>query len=150
MPACTPSLVTLLTGQYPFRHGWTQHYDVAKLGSEGLNGKRFTTVARRLREGGYQTAVGGRWLINHLSTQPGALQEHGFQEHCVWADTEPEKNDKGTRDLNPQLLINGKHEKVVNGAARITHFLLNSLQGNANSHSSFTTQCCSMALRLPT
>jgi arylsulfatase A-like enzyme len=123
MPACTPSLVTLLTGQYPFRHGWTQHDDVARLGGEGLNGKRFTTVAKCLREGGYQTAVGGHWLINHLSTHPGALQEHGFQEHCVWSNTEPEQTGKGTRNLNPPLLINGKYEKVVNGAARINAFL---------------------------
>ena len=31
-PICTPTRVTLLTGQYAFRHGWTHHYDVARKG----------------------------------------------------------------------------------------------------------------------
>ena len=32
MPQCTPSRVTFLTGQYPFRHGWVNHYDVPRWG----------------------------------------------------------------------------------------------------------------------
>ena len=36
MPQCTPSRVTFLTGQYPFRHGWVNHYDVPRWG-HGVN-----------------------------------------------------------------------------------------------------------------
>lgn len=32
MPQCTPTRVTLLTVQYPFRHGWVNHWDVPRWG----------------------------------------------------------------------------------------------------------------------
>jgi hypothetical protein len=32
MPACTPSRTTLLTGKYPWRTGWANHWDVPRWG----------------------------------------------------------------------------------------------------------------------
>ena len=84
MPIGTPTRVTLLTGQYPFRHGWTTHYDVPRQGGGGLRPDRFTTFARVLRDHGYSTVIGGKWQVNHLGKQPNVLKEHGFDEHCVW------------------------------------------------------------------
>ena len=83
MPIGTPTQVTLLTGQYPFRHGWTTHYEVPRQGGEGLRPDRFTTFARVLRDNGYSTVIGGKWQVNHLGKQPNVLKEHGFDEYCV-------------------------------------------------------------------
>ena len=32
MPQCTPTRLSFLTGQYPFRHGWVNHWDVPRWG----------------------------------------------------------------------------------------------------------------------
>ncbi|MCK4999277.1 MAG: sulfatase-like hydrolase/transferase, partial [Anaerohalosphaera sp.] len=33
MPKCTPTRVTLLTGQYPYNSGWINHWDVPRWGA---------------------------------------------------------------------------------------------------------------------
>ena len=132
MPACVPNQVTVLTGQYPFRHGWTEHHEVTKLGGVGLNWEQFTTVANRLSDGGYQTAIGGHWQINDLKKQPNALQRHGFRESCVWDQSgEKESRPRGST-VGAQLLVNGKREKAAHGAERINSFLIDFTRRNRN------------------
>ncbi len=59
---CSPSRASILTGQYPFRHGVVDNNNEMPAGTP--------LFSESLQDAGYQTAYFGKWHIGHASDDP--------------------------------------------------------------------------------
>lgn len=89
MPQSTPSRVALMTGQYPYRSGWINHYDVPRWG----HGASFDiscnpSFPKHLKEAGYKNCIAGKWQLNDFRLQPDIMNQLGFDEYCMWTGAE--------------------------------------------------------------
>lgn len=116
MPDRAAARVTLLTGEYPFRHGWVGDWDVPRSGRGcWFDWDEYRTVARRLSEGDFVTSIVGQWQLNDFRRQPDALLQHGFGRWCVWPGAEHGNPASSHQFRDPYVYLNRPLQRNMDG-----------------------------------
>ncbi|WDE98902.1 sulfatase-like hydrolase/transferase [Lentisphaera profundi] len=131
MPSCTPSRTTVLSGKYPWRTGWTSHWDVPRWGVAYFDWKKKgnTTFASLMKANGYSTCAVGKWQINDFRLEPHVLKKHGFDDWAMWTGCET-GNEKvsASRNYDPYINTPAEGSKVYKNkfiADVCTDYLIN-------------------------
>jgi len=131
-PQCTPSRVSLITGQYPYRNGWVNHWDVPRWGQGYLDWQQNQSVARVMKDAGYATAAAGKWQVNDFRIEPEAMTKHGFDDYAMWTGYETGVPASAQRYWDPYIHTKkgSKTYKGEFGEDIFSEFLLNFIKNN--------------------
>ncbi|WP_341225240.1 sulfatase-like hydrolase/transferase [uncultured Arcticibacterium sp.] len=106
-PVCTPSRMSIYTGNYATSHKYTGVLPVHLGTKEYVDfDTKWTTSAQLLRQNGYQTSVTGKWQMAAMEYHPEHCKSAGFDSWCVWQIWHNEK--KTTRYWNATINEDGK------------------------------------------
>ncbi|MBX2815779.1 MAG: sulfatase-like hydrolase/transferase [Saprospiraceae bacterium] len=104
MPQCTPSRLTFLTGQYPFRHGWVNHWDVPRWGGGAHYDDHVNpSLGKEIKKAGYRTCIAGKWQIDDFRVEPNCLSRNGFDSYCMWTGYETGNRPSAERYDDPYI-----------------------------------------------
>ena len=132
MPQCTPTRTALLTGKYPWKQGWVNHWDVPRWGHGYFDWELNKTFATYMREAGYKTAAAGKWQINDFRLAPDAMKKHGFDEWLMWTGYETGIPASGKRYWDPYIndIEGSKTYEGAFGPDMFTDFLIDFMKKN--------------------
>jgi len=131
-PQCTPSRVSLITGQYPNKNGWVNHWDAPRWGQGYLDWQQNQSVARVMKDAGYATAAAGKWQVNDFRIEPEAMIKHGFDDYAMWTGYESGVPASAERYWDPYIHTKkgSKTYKGEFGEDIFAEFLLNFIEDN--------------------
>lgn len=134
-PLCSPSRLSLMTGQYNFRN--YEYFEYLRPVQK--------TFGNLMKDAGYVTAIAGKWQLNGIrwkypnSLDPSTVSHFGFDDYCMWQLTHGRR--AGERYANPALETNGgvmmQGLENAYGPDVLVDFLTNFIDKNKNNEKPF-------------